>query len=150
MPSRPIFYPLPFSALFLCSHSELCKFPSNQFIERSCTMHCTVNQKENRKLRRRKVKKLSTVCWFAVHCPAPNLFLALEGSRMEDGGWMEESPKKRLIYRPLAIAPHYFQRPPLFAHYHILLTFDTHSMASVTYFRSSMKNTSQNLKKQYI
>ena len=53
-------------------------------------MHCTVNQKENRKLRRRKVKKLSTVCWFAVHCPAPNLFLALEGSRMEDGGEPEK------------------------------------------------------------
>ena len=120
MPSQPIFYPLPFSALFLCSHSELCKFPSNQFIERSCTMHCTAKQKEKCKLR--KSRKTFRAPFVGLQSTVQLLTCSW---LWRDRGWrMEESPKKRLIYRPLAIAPHYFQRRTFFAHYHILLTFD--------------------------
>ena len=123
MPSRPIFCPLPFSALFLCSHSELYTVPSNQFIERSCTMHCTANQKEKCKLR----KSRKTYRAFGLQSTVQ--LLTCSWLWRDRGSRMEESPKKRLIYRPLAIAPHYFQRRTFFAHYHILLTLDTHMLA---------------------
>ena len=123
--SNAIFCTFPFQAF--CNLHSVLSLPCTAHWQMYCRAKTNTVQATNTKVQSEKSansRKVIAVKIAAYTSQLVQTNISWLQPEREVGWSRRRSQKKRLIYRSLAIAPHYFQRRPFFAHYHILLTFD--------------------------